>query len=87
MQIAAGLQPVLSAPFIKADRSRRPQVPDPAETHQRNLIEKRPISREDLDIMRERHQLLFQMLLDLTEEIDVLRERLNMLCRLWREKN
>jgi hypothetical protein len=37
--------------------------------------------------MRERHQILYQMILDVSEEIDALRERLNMLCQLWRERS
>ena len=36
--------------------------------------------------MRERHQILYQMLLDLADEIDSLREQVNMLSRLWNQK-
>jgi hypothetical protein len=33
----------------------------------------------NLDIMRERHQILYQMILDLAEEIDCLRKQVNFL--------
>jgi hypothetical protein len=35
--------------------------------------------------MRERHQILYQRILDVSEEIDSLRERLNAFCQLCRE--
>jgi hypothetical protein len=47
---------------------------------------KTEITGRDLEIMRERHQILYQMLLDLADEIDSLREQVNMLSRLWNQK-
>lgn len=44
-------------------------------------------TRRELDLMRERHQILYQMILDVSEEIDSLRESLNVLCQLWRERS
>lgn len=59
-------------------------MPDPTE-HLRFTVED-PVTRRELDLMRERHQILYQMILDVSEEIDSLRERLNLLCELWRER-
>ena len=59
-------------------------MPDPADLLQLSLDD--PATRHELELMKERHQILYQMILDVTEEIDTLRERLNMLCQLWRER-
>ena len=87
MQITAAIAHALPASFKTPAHIKGLQVSDPAERRQLKLVEEQPVGQRDLEVMRERHQILYQMLLDLTEEIDALRERVNMLCCLWREKN
>lgn len=60
-------------------------VPEPVDLPR--LCVEDPVTRRELDLMRERHQILYQMILDVSEEIDSLRERLNVLCQLWRERS
>ena len=60
-------------------------MPDPVDLPQFRLED--PATKRELDLMHERHQILYQMILDVSEEIDALRERLNMLCQLWRERS
>lgn len=49
-------------------------------------LEDTAVTRE-LELMRERQLTLYQMILDLTEEIDSIREQLNLLCQLWRNRS
>lgn len=60
-------------------------MPDPVDLPRLHVED--PVSRRELELMRERHQILYQMILDVSEEIDSLRERLNVLCQLWRERS
>ena len=60
-------------------------MPDQVDLPQFRLED--PATKHELNLMRERHQILYQMILDVSEEIDALRERLNMLCQPWRERS
>lgn len=60
-------------------------MPDPANLPP--LTSEGPDTRRELERMREQHLILYQMILDVTEEVDSLRERLNVLCQLWRDRS